>query len=87
MCNYCKNVVTHNDWTDLIELNLPIEVDGHPVASIELGSGIISENNECMLETTLLFNEKAFTKEQPIKYCPMCGAKLSDLMMVEVDDD
>lgn len=86
MCNYCKNVVTHDDWIDLIELKLPIEVDGYKVASIELGSGIISENNECMLETTLLFNEQAFTKDQPIKYCPMCGAKLSDLMMVEVDD-
>ncbi len=84
MCRYCKNVLTGDDWKDLLNTGIyisAIETEKHKI--LEAHVGITSDPS---LELSIFGSSMVeYGTCIPIKYCPMCGTKLKDLKCNEED--
>lgn len=89
MCEYCKNIFTEDDYTDLFEFPIRIAVGdtehdlGYFSAGIVSSAGSLNlppnPMNEVAIEASVLIGEMVHVKYIPIKYCPMCGQNLAQL--------
>jgi hypothetical protein len=88
MCEYCKNIFTEDDYTDLFEFPIRIAVGDteHDLGYFSAGIvssaeslGLTPKRNEFVIEASVLIGEMVHVKYIPIKYCPMCGQNLAQL--------
>lgn len=84
MCRYCKNVVTGDNWEDLLSTEVYLNAtDKKKIKFLDVGVGITYGRK---LQLAVISNgDELRYVSVPIKYCPMCGTKLKDLKFIEED--
>lgn len=88
MCEYCKNIFTESDYTDLFEFPIRVNV-GDTEREIQhrigyFSAGIVAQDDESkpVIEATVSIGEMVCSKYIPIKYCPICGQDLIELLKI-----
>ena len=84
MCDYCKNVITGDDYRPLF--NIPIHISiGKQQA--EIGEIDVFLDTAANLQANLMVGgcDKSieYIKKIPVKFCPMCGQSMKEMKQMQ----